>query len=516
MRIGKFLISSAAILLVVADARAADMPAKAKPVEHVKICTLYGAGFYYIPGTDTCIKIGGYVRVQAEMNAGAGGIVVGSQQMAPQGVLTRDLMNDINYRFRGAASFDARTRTEYGTLRSYIRAGWDVTTPANSGGGTAANPFWDRAFIQFAGFTVGRAHSFFDMFTYGGSFAYAKPRTTGDTSFDAQNLWAYTAQFGNGVSATLSLEDPSSRRFATVDTTCANFFGNSSPLQDNGLAINGAPCGSANQYGFRVPDIITNLRVDQTWGYAGLSTAIHDVSGAYYNTPNNFNNGHPADKYGWAFSASGMLNLPGGDIVGVNFVWARGATGFATNSNWWQLYGNSNSPAMGWATDGTFSTGTEVERTEAWSINAAYQHNWGPAGTFAGKWKTSVYGGYVSISYNDNATRLINQRFAAGSFCNPGGAAATLTTFTPLAGNSCSPDFSFYQVGSRTQFNPDALLDVGLDVTYTRINSSYQGAVDWTANGSRPACTNSAILGCTFDDQNVVSAFMRWQRNFYP
>ena len=517
MSIRSGFISSAAVLLAVTGARAADMPVKAKPVEYVKICTLYGAGFYYIPGTDTCIKVGGYMRVQTEMNAGAGGVVTGSQQMAPQGVFTRDLTNDINYRIRGVVSFDARTQTEYGTLRSYIRAGWENTTPANTGGGTTANPFWDRAFIQFAGFTVGRAYSFFDMFTFGGSYAYMKPRTTGDTSFDAQNLWAYTVQLGNGVTYSLSLEDPSSRRFATVDTTCANFFGNASPLQDNGLAINGAPCtASPSAFGFRVPDIISNLRVDQTWGYAGISTAIHDASGAYYNTPNSVDSGHPSDKYGWAFSASGMLNLQGGDIVGINFVWAKGATGYATNSNWWQLYDNSNSRAMAWATDGIFSTGTDVELTEAWSINAAYQHIWGAAGTFGGKWKTSVYGGYVVVNYNDNATRLINQRFAAGSFCNPGGAGTTLTTFTPLAGNSCSPDFSFYQIGSRTQFNPHALLDIGLDITYTKVNSSYQGPVNWVANGSRPACTNSAALSCAFEDQGVWSAFMRWQRNFYP
>jgi Porin subfamily len=28
-----------------------------------KICSLYGDGFYYIPGTDTCLKMGGYLRV---------------------------------------------------------------------------------------------------------------------------------------------------------------------------------------------------------------------------------------------------------------------------------------------------------------------------------------------------------------------------------------------------------------------------------------------------------------------
>ena len=47
-----------------AGAQAADLPVKAKPVEYVKICSLYGVGFYYIPGTDMCIKIGGWVRAE--------------------------------------------------------------------------------------------------------------------------------------------------------------------------------------------------------------------------------------------------------------------------------------------------------------------------------------------------------------------------------------------------------------------------------------------------------------------
>ena len=68
--------------------------------------------------------------------------------------------------------------------------------------------YWDRAFIQFAGFTVGRAQSFFDLFTYGGAYTYLNVRTAGDTGAAGVNLWAYTVQFGNGVSYTLSLEDP--------------------------------------------------------------------------------------------------------------------------------------------------------------------------------------------------------------------------------------------------------------------------------------------------------------------
>jgi hypothetical protein len=57
------LLGSAAGLFAVAGAQAADMPVKAKPVQYVKICSLYGDGYYYIPGTDTCIKLGGYLRV---------------------------------------------------------------------------------------------------------------------------------------------------------------------------------------------------------------------------------------------------------------------------------------------------------------------------------------------------------------------------------------------------------------------------------------------------------------------
>src|SRR6202035_2665959 len=56
------LLGGAAGIIAVSGAHAADLPVKAKPVEYVKICSLYGEGFFYIPGTDTCIKIGGWGR----------------------------------------------------------------------------------------------------------------------------------------------------------------------------------------------------------------------------------------------------------------------------------------------------------------------------------------------------------------------------------------------------------------------------------------------------------------------
>ena len=64
-------LASAAGLVAMSGAQAADLPVKAKPVEYVKVCSLYGAGFYYIPGTDICMKVGGYIRWQETWNPGS-------------------------------------------------------------------------------------------------------------------------------------------------------------------------------------------------------------------------------------------------------------------------------------------------------------------------------------------------------------------------------------------------------------------------------------------------------------
>ena len=80
------LLGSAAGLVAVAGAQAADLPVKAKPVEYVKICSIYGAGFFYIPGTDTCIKIGGWVRAEYGFQTGNSARAV--QQSAAPAVTT--------------------------------------------------------------------------------------------------------------------------------------------------------------------------------------------------------------------------------------------------------------------------------------------------------------------------------------------------------------------------------------------------------------------------------------------
>src|ERR1700688_1800699 len=150
------LLGTAAGLVAMTGAQAADLPVKAKPVQYVKICSLYGAGFYYIPGTDMCLKIGGWVR--AEYMFGYNG----STTTTPiDDVNNRNTQNAI-WRSRGYITADARNQSEYGTIRSYIAVGLSTTSV---GLDNAANQFSaNRAFIQMAGFTFGLSQSFYDFY----------------------------------------------------------------------------------------------------------------------------------------------------------------------------------------------------------------------------------------------------------------------------------------------------------------------------------------------------------------
>ncbi len=136
------LLGSAAGLVAVAGAQAADLPVKAKPVQYVKICTLYGDGFYYIPGSDTCIRFGGYIRADYNCNGRTPHVLgaTGAQDRTVSRWTTRHRAN---------LTTDARTQTAYGTLRAYTSINAEVAE------GTATLGT-HRAFIQWGGFTFGR------------------------------------------------------------------------------------------------------------------------------------------------------------------------------------------------------------------------------------------------------------------------------------------------------------------------------------------------------------------------
>src|SRR5215831_11073444 len=282
------LLGSVAGLVTIAGAQAADLPVKAKPVQYVKICSLYGVGFYYIPGTDMCIKIGGWVR--AEYGYGQNGNFAWG---FANGNLQNRNTNNSDFRARGYITADARDQTEYGTVRGYIAIG--LSENEHGGDVNASTAFSaNRAFIQWAGFTFGRAQSFFDFYSvpatsYWGAFPAS------DTGDGGWFVMGYTAQFGNGFSGTISVEAPRKT-----------------------LIINGATTASVaatNTYGgFQAPDVVANLRVDQAWGSAQIMGALHEVNAAYYGglgtTQAQTFTGHPDEKLGWAAGFGFKLNTP--------------------------------------------------------------------------------------------------------------------------------------------------------------------------------------------------------------
>jgi porin-like protein len=457
------LLGSAAGLVAIAGAQAADLPVKAKPVQYVKICSLYGVGFYYIPGTDMCLKVGGWVRAEytwgANGNIGLGGF---------NGNVNDRTTNNSTWRARGYITADARNQTEYGTVRGYLAIGLSTN---NVGADSASNTFSaNRAFIQWAGFTWGLAQSFYDFYSvpatsYWGTFPAS------DTGDPGWLVSGYTAQFGNGFSASLAAE---MRRQTVIDRGTLSSTG----------AI-------TSQYGgFQTPDVVGNLRVDQAWGSAQIMAAYHDVNATY--DTGVFKQSHPDDKAGWAVGAGIKLNAPmigQGDYLQAQVNYTEGALRyvfFATNFQWAKVDGNS--AGFGPLTDAVYSgvAGDSLQLTTAWNVNAAYEHFWNP------RWRTSLYGGYAEVNYNDESNSIM---------CGFGGAAVT---------NGCDMDWKTWWIGSRTQWNVTKDFYMGLDVLYAKLQSANAGIGGGVAFAASP---NGFLPK---DDVDNWQFRFRVHRDFYP
>ena len=480
------LLGSAAGLVAVAGAQAADLPVKAKPVQYVKICSLYGAGFYYIPGTDTCLKIGGWVRQYLGVNANNN---LTNGALGSQNVNTRASNNGWNWKARGYITADARTQTEFGTLRGYIAVGGNTQ---GQSGNSAFNS--NRAFIQLAGFTFGVAQSFYDLYpTPALSYFGGMINPSSDTGDGGETVTAYTAQFGNGLSATLSLEAP---RVTTVfNATASTSF----------LSTAGATAWPLTQSAVatRYPDVVANLRMDASWGAAQIMGGVHDASGQYYGATTATNG--PAYATGWFGGAGVKINVPSigpGDYFSAQFNYAVGASGYindgATNGTaiatfgaggMYSMYNGGVGGSVGWGlvTDGVYGGTSSVELTTAWGVNAAYEHFWNK------RWQTSIYGAYTSFSYDSTANTLL-----CAAENRVGNAITT-----------CNNNFNYWAVGTRTQFNIDSQTYVGLDVVYTELDQKMAGTYT-SGQGTADVATR------TLSNQSAWMAEFRFHRNFYP
>jgi len=514
MTLGRILLvslCSAASLTIVSGAQAADLPVKAKAVEYVRVCSLYGAGFFYIPGTDTCIKLGGYLRVDTTFNGGPQG------QPAWNGDLgARDRYADnMATRSRMAFNIDTRTQTEYGVVRTYGQADFQFSTLGGStfnpnnlntnlgnnaqlldtpGGGYVAVEY---VYIQYAGFTFGKSSSAYATPWQGFPGNTSSFLLGGQNTDTGVNNIQYTAQFGNGVSASIGLDDP-----VVWDRTSVYNL-------STGLSAVGT---TGNAYaGVHSPDIVGNVRVDQAWGMFQLSAAAHNVSGSYNNlntkdaSPNNTSetSGHPSDKWGGsvmaAVSIKGLPTGPGDDIK-FDASYAKGDTknviATSSTSPSFAMFGGSSrayaSMGFGATTDAVYSNGGSLHLTDAIGVRGAFNHNWDPY------WSSSLYGSASFVRYDD-AAKL--------AYCDSYRTTNKLSA-SNTSGFSCDPNFNVFQVGVVTRWTPVKNLTFSADLQYFHLDQNFAGTATLTPSAPKPAATYE------FKDQNTLMLQLRAQKNF--
>lgn len=403
------LLGAAAGFAMVSGAQAADMPVKAKAIEYVKICSAYGAGFYYIPGTDICLRVGGYVYLEFGVK---GSSAVANIYETNDGFID-DTYDYMNWRTSMKVILDARQNTAYGTLRAYAVFGPTNVNHVNTVGA-------DAAFIQFAGFTWGYTNSFF---SFGGNYSIvANPAI--DWSW--LNVAGYTAQLGNGVTASISIEDPEGRR--------AN--GGNDALG----AVNAS-------YGGRwAPEVVGNFNVTQAWGRAQIMGALHQVKYALTND---------SAPWGYAIGAGIELKTPTTGNPNNSWIvqgaWTKGAvdyTGYNSSptvsgtipaGHTFRLAKWNGTGVRYGVDDAVFGslTGEDLDLTKAWSVYTAYRHYWTPA------LRSAFLFGYLNIDEGD--------------------------------GPNSSGELDVIQTGISTVWSPVTGLDLSLDLIYSKLEEKEVG-----------------------------------------
>jgi hypothetical protein len=488
------LLGSAAGLAAFTGAQAADLPVKAKPVEYVKICTLYGAGFYYIPGTDTCIRIGGQIRAEAYFNSrGTNAPSFGVGDGTATGTRDRDYFTT---RSRVYLNMDTRTQTAYGTLRTFSVVRAEIQTPAGTVSSAGAINI-DTGIIQWGGFTVGRAATSYleNPWTYAAKWGtygwFGNPDTSGTGRF----VLAYTHQFGNGISASLAVEDSKERKRGNYNGANAlSSWGVTTPTVDT-------------RGGNTWPDVVAQLRVEQAWGgfhIAGNITNNHVAYGcAGVAGCTEITGPTPSDKIGGSVNAALKLNTPTGvnDALYIGGTYSVGATTsvFAGVAPGFGIYGGSDvrygSITGGYLFDSVYDTRTGIgqQLTTAYGGAVAFEHGWNA------EWRTSVFGGAQVVDYNASANAILCSRFGVGS----------ATGVLSNAATSCNMDLRIIGAGTRTYWTPVRDLTIGLEFLWTQHHSGNEGAtIAMPAQGFKPAAVYEV------KDQNIFSGMFSVRRFF--
>ena len=420
---GAAVLAVAATGLSAWEARAADLVAP-EPIDYVRVCDAFGPGYYYIPGTDTCLAVAGRIRTDYNYffatetwNALAGENI---------GTFDRSA-NAYRFRARAYLYLDSRTNTEFGLLRTYTEAYWTV----DNNGGAAVDV--DAAIIQFGGLTFGRTQSFFD-------FVDAAPGSTGQFitvgySDLITNVAAYTFAFGNGFTASLSVEDNLSRAAGVVDAT-----------------------GAIDVAGAYLPDLVAVLKVEQEWGAAQLTGALHNVRTVAFGS-----------ELGFAVRGGVVVNVPfgSGTQFGLQGAYGYGAISYVYSNPVGGLFLDPTNvfAVASTAVDGV-AVGGGIDLTSAFSVAGGVSTNVTPT---------------ISASLNAGFTYVDVPTFPIGGFAQDG-------------------DFSNFAVESFLGWAPVDSFILGVAAQYQYVDLSETEFV------------NTAI-GID-DDPQLLSVFFRAQRTF--
>ena len=330
MKLKSLLFGSAASLAAFTGAQAADLPT-AEPVEYVAICDAYGAGYFFIPGGDTCLKISGFAFAEAAYIPHSNGTL----DIDPG---PGDKQNNYGTRVRAQVNFDARTSTGLGVLRSFIALrgnvddrprGGNGATP-DFGGGVGNNVIVQEAYAQLqmdsGTITAGLAASAFDFF---GSYADEINGISDDPTDNVTQLsYSFTVA---GFKAVVSFEDPQS-------TGTHNF---KSGADDENYLIGGRD----------YPDLIGALGYEAAWGAVQLSGALGKTSEAFGG----------GDEIAYAVALGGRVGF-GMFEASAQATYADGLIGYATTGVGLAEFSDADS-------NGSF------DNNSAWSIRAGVQAN---------------------------------------------------------------------------------------------------------------------------------------------
>jgi len=295
MRLHSVLLAIVAGSGTTPQALAADLPPMPAPVEYVRICDAYGAGYFAVPGTDTCFRVRTRVRtdynVFVDFDEDFNFIPNDGDDIAE---------NDYRFRARGYIYLDARKPTAFGNLRvhSQIR----VTRDSAS---TTAKPDLHLAYIELGGLEVGRLYSYYDFEPIQFSqFEFFDPQISRD---NPQNMIGTRVALGEHFGAAIAVEDNTGRRDGIASDSNTSSYG-----------------------GAQIPDVVLQLSAGNEDGpfYGQLMGATH-----YVNTVTQ-GFGTTSEALGFAVGGGIAGDIPFGDRTRAALLtsFARGARNFASTS----------------------------------------------------------------------------------------------------------------------------------------------------------------------------------------